>query len=224
MDHDKKKKIITISASCFGILLIAAAAVFTYIKTRPVKLPDPKAKPEEARNLLASKDFQKLTPQQQDDYVRKMRPTRRPTAEERKKMREDWQKMTDEQKKTMRENMGRVHMRRMEKDLDNFFKMSKAEQIAELDRRIEAQNKMRERMRARRQNRQRNQPAANQQQNQQNQQRNNANQQNSQNNNRRRRPSAQDRREWESNMPPATRAKFQQYHQMMRLRRQGKLK
>jgi hypothetical protein len=235
MDTEKEKKlIIGISASA-GAFLIIAGTITAYILSRPVKIPDAQKDPDGARKLLSSKDFQKLTPQQQNDFVRSMRPRRRPTREEMEKNRKAMENMSPEERRIMQANMRKVFMRQEEERLNKFFKMSKAEQLAELDRRIAERDRMRERMR---QNRQRNanprqnniQRAGNNSNNTSAQQPQNGSPNNSQqtnneqNNNRRRRPSAQMRREFEASISPATRAKMQQYWQMERLRREGKLK
>ena len=231
-DTDKKKKIIIISAISLGSLAIIAGAVFAWLALRPVKVPDPQKDPDAARKLLASKDFNKLTPKQQNDFVRSFRPTRRPSRAEMESARKAMQSMSPEQRRTMMENTRKVFMRQQEERLDRFFKLSKKEQIAELDRRIAEQDKRRAEFQRRRAQRSRNQNQSdnNNQQSQvkKDQQPNQQNPQNAQsqnnNNNHRRRPSAQMRREFESNMSPSLHSKMQQYRQMERLRRQKKLK
>ena len=129
--------------------------------------------------------------------------------------RKDFEKMSPDERRTMMQNMQKVRMRAEEERLDKFFKMSKQEQIAELDRRIAEQDKRREEFRKRR---------AQRQQTQQNQQGQNQNNNNNQNRPPRQRPNAQMRRDFEASMSPAARAKMQQYRQMERMRREGKLK
>lgn len=227
MDSDKKKKIIKIASISAGSIAVAAGAVYAYIELRPVKVPDPAKDPAAARALLASDKFNKLTPKQQDDFVRSF-PRRRPSRADMDSLRA----MTPEQRRTMGANMRKVFMRQQEKRLDDFFKLSKQEQLAELDRRIAEQDKRRAEFQRRRAERQRNQtnrtqvqqPRQQNAQNAQNTQRTQNNQNNQNNNNQRRRPSAQMRREFESNMPPSLRSKMQQYRQMERLRREKKLK
>ena len=219
MDSSKKKKITIISAIAGAIILIAAGAI-VFILNRPVKVPDPQSG-KAARDFLASDKFRKLTPQQQSNFVRRMRPARRPTPAEMQQMRKEMQAMSPEKRRAMRDNMRRVFMREQEERLDKFFKMSKAEQLAELDRRIAEQDKRRaQRQNQRRNNNNTQNAAANANNNPPAQTA--ANNQN--NNQRRRRPTAQMRREFESAISPAARAKYQQYRQMERLRRQGKLK
>lgn len=234
MTPDQKKKL-SITLYITGAVILIAGGITAYILLRPVPPPDPQDA-SAARKFVASDAFRKLPPKEQSNYVRRMRPARRPTQAEMQKMRQDMQKMPPEQRRAMMENMRRVFMREQEERLDKFFKMSKAEQIAELDRRIAEQDKRRaQRQNQRRQNNQQRQN--NRQTTQQNNQNQTAapdaannnrqpaanNNQNS-NQNRRQRPSGQMRREFESAISPAARAKFQQYRQMERLRRQNKLK
>ena len=59
MDQEKKKKIIVASSISAGVILLVAGGICAYVATRPVKIPDPQKDPKAARNLLASKDFNK---------------------------------------------------------------------------------------------------------------------------------------------------------------------
>ena len=238
MDQDKKEKIIVASSVTAGALIIIAGGIYAYIATRPVKIPDPQKDPKAARALLSSKDFSKLSKEQQAKFIRDMRPRQRPTREQMEQGRKEMQSMSEEQRRMMMQNMRKVQAREMEERLDKFFKMSKKEQLAELDRRIAESNKRRADFQRRRQQRSNNQRSANQQPGAQNRQQpppaaagaapaprnNNNNNGQAQNNNNRRGPSAQMRREFEASMSPAARAKMQQYRQMERLRREGKLK
>ena len=217
--NKKKKLIISITSA----IIVIAGAICVYIANRPLKVPDPRKDPAAARKFLGSDDFDKLTPQQQTELVHSMRPDRRPTPQEMAQLRKEMESMTPEQRRKMMENMRKVRMREMDQQFDEFFRLPKAEQLKELDRRIAEQDKRRAEMAKRR--------AAREQS--QNSSRSNTSNQNNQqttppdangNPDRPRRPNAQMRREFEADIPATTRAKMQQYRQMERLRREGKLK
>ena len=229
MEQDKKKKLIIAISSASAAIIVIAGGIWFYIANRPIEIPDPQQDPAAAHKLLSSEDFNKLTPEQQVHFVRKMRPTHRPTPQEMTQMRKIMQEMSPEQRRTMMENMRKVHMREMDRQFDEFFKLPKVEQLKELDRRIAEQDKRRNEMQKRRAERDRQRAAK--QQNSSASVSNNApdapnpaNAESNNTNNRPRRPNSQMRREFESNIPASTRAKMQQYRQMERLRRQGKLK
>ncbi len=223
MDSDKKKKIIVAVSIISGIVIVIAGGICAYLALRPVKVPDPQKDPQAARKFISSKHFQTLTPQQQNNFVRNMRPAQRPIRAQMDAARKDFEKMTPDERRTMMQNMRKVHMRAEQERLDKFFKMSKKEQLAELDRRIAEQDKRREEFRKRRAQQRQNQQAQKAPQQGQTPQTQTSNN-NTNNQNSRRRPSAQMRREFEASMSPAARAKFQQYRQMEHMRREGKLK
>ena len=116
----KTNKIYTIIV---GAAVVIAGGIYAYIAFGPVKVPDPQKDPKAARNFIASKNFSKLSPQEQRDFLRNMRPRQRPTRQQMEQMRKDMQSMTAEQRSNMMQNMRKVRMREMEERLDKFFKM-----------------------------------------------------------------------------------------------------
>lgn len=110
-------------------LITAAVAVFS----APVPKSD---KPEDLAAFIASSKFKKLPDAKQEEYLRKMRPSR----ENRGDMRKTMASMTAEQRSAMFENMRALHEKKQIEELRNYFKMSKAEKDQYLDRKIAEQD------------------------------------------------------------------------------------
>lgn len=121
-----KKKVIAIAT---GALIVLGGAVVATIALWPVKPPDPKDSLDNAVKFVASDGFKKMPKNEQFAYMESMGDDRRAVFEASRNLPE-----ADRDK--FRENMGRAFMAQRSKELADFFKKSKEEQNAELDRDI----------------------------------------------------------------------------------------
>lgn len=121
-----KKKVIAIAT---GALIVLGGAVVAAIALWPVKPPDPKDSLDNAVKFVASDGFKKMPKNEQFAYMESMGDDRRAVFEASRNLPE-----ADRDK--FRENMGRAFMAQRSKELADFFKKSKEEQNAELDRDI----------------------------------------------------------------------------------------
>jgi hypothetical protein len=114
-----------------GVLVVAAGVVLVWWAPWSHGAPDPAGQtPDETVAYMASDDFGKLSADQQDAYMTRLRETR---GEEGRRafFRTD---LSDEQRDQLRDNMREVMQRRMRERLDEFFELPEEERDAYLDR------------------------------------------------------------------------------------------
>ncbi|MGE4565621.1 MAG: hypothetical protein AB7F32_12170 [Victivallaceae bacterium] len=121
-----KRKIIAIVA---GALVVLGGALAAAIALWPVKPPDPKESLDNAVKFVASDNFKKMPKNEQFAYMESM-------GEDRRAVFEASRNLPEADRDKFRENMGRAFMAQRTKELAEFFKKSKEEQNAELDRDI----------------------------------------------------------------------------------------
>ena len=110
-------------------LTVALATVFS--------TPAPKSdKPEDLAAFIASPGFRKLPDAKQEEYLKRMRPSR----ENRGNPRKIAASMTEAQRRAMFENIRALHEKKMIEELKAYFKMSKAEKERYLDQKIAEQD------------------------------------------------------------------------------------
>ncbi len=198
--QNKTKKIIWASVVVLAIISAGSAAIYI-LKANAVPPP---GNTDEAAKFIASKKFRSLPLEKRQEYLRKS------GRQSFRSMRN----MDEKTRRNFRSNMRSMRMAEMNQRLDRFFKMSEAEQNAQLDKDIAEMQKRMEEFARRRQ--------------QQQQQRNGAQPGGGNNADnpppppgegvRRQGPSAQMRRERDAAMNPATRAKMQVYMEKLRQR------
>ena len=139
---DKKTKIILISGiSVTGIALLSTIISILF----PPKAPDPKQLgPQTKIKYMASKEFTRLPESEKERYISKIgRPSRN-----------TFNNLSEDERKTVMQTTHKVmHKKmqaRMKKEMKKFFKMSKSEQDAFLDKMIAEHEKRRAEMEARR--------------------------------------------------------------------------
>ena len=99
--------------------------------------PAPKSdKPEDLAAFIASPGFKKLPDAKQEEYLKRMRPSR----ENRGNPRKIAASMTEAQRRAMFENIRALQEKKMIEELRAYFKMSKAEKEQYLDRKIAEQD------------------------------------------------------------------------------------
>ena len=99
--------------------------------------PAPKSdKPEDLAAFIASPGFKKLPDAKQEEYLKRMRPSR----ENRGNPRKIAASMTEAQRRAMFENIRALQEKKMLEELRAYFKMSKAEKEQYLDRKIAEQD------------------------------------------------------------------------------------
>ncbi len=110
-------------------MIVALATLFS--------TPAPKSdKPEDLAAFIASPGFRKLPDAKQEEYLKRMRPSR----EKRGNPREITAAMTETQRRAMFENIRALHEKKMIEELKAYFKMSKAEKERYLDQKIAEQD------------------------------------------------------------------------------------
>ncbi len=121
--------------------------------------------PEDIRKFMATKQFGKLPAAQRENYIQKMRSNSRELSREER--RKQMQNMTEAQRRQMFDNMRKAFEAKREKEMMAYFKMSKAEKDAWLDKEIADMDKRMAEMRQRRQQERQKQGEQKQNQNQQ---------------------------------------------------------
>ncbi len=121
-----KRKIVAISA---GALVLVGGVIAATIAFWPVKPPDPKTSMDDAVKFVASDNFKKMPAKSQFAYMESF-------GDDRRAVFEASRQLPEADRNKFRENMGRVFMARQTRELSEFFKKSKEEQNAELDRDI----------------------------------------------------------------------------------------
>ncbi len=200
----RRKRWILIAVAAVVVLGgIVAAAICCW----PVTPPDPKENQEEAAKFLASRNFGRMKPQEQRDYIRSIGG---PRALFRNRT-----ALSESERRQAMENMRRIFAAEQAAKMRKFFAASLEEQNRMLDEDIarmkarRAEWEKRRAERAQREEERRKQAAA-------------GNQQAAQQPPRRTPPSAQERRQREASANPTTRAQHQVYRQLMRQRQAGK--
>ncbi len=124
--------------------LVLAGALYLWLK--PGEAPDQKVISEMSREAktryLASDDFGKLDDNKKSQVVKELG-----KGANRREMFRSAQNLSDEDRRKMRDNMKPVMKKMMQEHLDRFFKMTKEERAAEIDKmidRMEQGRKMRE--------------------------------------------------------------------------------
>lgn len=128
-NHLKFPRIAVILLTVIGMAAVSLVLLST---------PEPKSdKLEDLAAFLASRSFRKLPEAKQEEYLKRMRPSR----ENRGEFRRVAATMTDEQRRAMFENMRILHEKRRVEELRAYFKLSKAEKQEFLDRKIAEQDR-----------------------------------------------------------------------------------
>ncbi len=128
-----KRYLIVVSAGLLGILIFGIAALAIRGKA---SAPNPKtADPKHVANYLASNSFRKLSNEKKQDYLNQLR------------QRTDFsgppRGLSEAQQEQIRRNIEPVMRAGMEKEIEDFAKLSPADQIAFLDQRIDQMEAMR---------------------------------------------------------------------------------
>ena len=112
-----------------GAMVILGAAALAAYKYWPVRPPDPaKASPEEIAKFMASDAFAKLPLEEKQKYMQRPRQGGR----------EAYEKLSDDERAKLRQNMGQVFEQGMQKQMDEYFALPEDQRVAQLDRMIDA--------------------------------------------------------------------------------------
>jgi len=127
---DSRKKVVAIVVL---LLLLFALLIWLIIHfCFPAHAPDPaKLTNEEAVKFVASKKFYDLPVAEKESYLDKMRSKSGSNPRQLFSV-----KLSDQERRTMMQNMRPIMEKKRKEEMKKFFALSKAEQIAELDRRI----------------------------------------------------------------------------------------
>lgn len=107
----------------------------------PVQVPEPKGqKPEEITKFIASAEFSKIPEEQKNNYLGKITP---PSPEKAAEMFAAAEKLSDEERKRLHENMRPVFEAAMKKRVDEYFALAPEKREEYLDREIEKMEAMR---------------------------------------------------------------------------------
>jgi hypothetical protein len=123
----RKLNRIYIIAVCVGVLGLVGLG---FVISKKTPAPDPKTSDtKQVANYLASDSFGKLPGDQKMKYMEQLR--------QRSDFRGPPQGLSEAQQEKIRQNIGPIFHQRMQQEMETFSKLSKAEQTAFLDKRID---------------------------------------------------------------------------------------
>ena len=126
---EKKRKLIIFMS--VGFTLTVAGILWWHSNLETQRVPDPKSMtPVQAVKFMATEQFADLSDEQKSRYLKGMH-----NKEKRPPM-EVMNKLTDEERKAIRKNVGRQMHREMKERIKKFFRMTKDEQDKFLDKMI----------------------------------------------------------------------------------------
>jgi hypothetical protein len=124
-----EKKHIYLVAGGAGVVVVLVLVVGVFA-SHETTAPNPKTSDtKQVANYLASDSFGKLSNDQKMKYMEQLR--------QRSDFRSPPQGLTEEQREKIHQNIGPIFQQHMEKEMENFSKLSKTEQNAFLDKRID---------------------------------------------------------------------------------------
>ncbi len=124
MKNLNKKYIV---AACVGLIGVLGMGI---VISRKTPVPDSKTSDAgQVANYLASDTFGKLSSDQKMKFMEQLR--------QRSDFRGPPQGLSETQQEKIRQNIGPIFQQRMEREMEEFSKLSKAEQTAFLDKRID---------------------------------------------------------------------------------------